>query len=559
MNCMFLLLNFKRVVSFGMVLFVLGCVQSKVALQGKGNFSQWRIKADDSHAYSPVLPDIDGGEDDFGLQQLLPQFVQPAKQDALPKQKVTLVMRGSDIGVVLRALGRAVGQNLLVSDSVKGAININLQDVAWNQAFLGIVKTYGLCYSWQGDVISVQSMEDFAKELRYTKLLNEKNAMDKQVARNRLLVKTVKIKFCDIKRLGKCLQKILHTQPEAVTVGDATVVSSIQVDELNNLLIIHATKEETDKLLYLIKHIDKPSAQVLIEAMIVITNKETARDLGVQWGGLRKFSNGGSNVWITPGVQSGWTNEGNKQIHTNSINGSNNSSSGNSLGVLGETLSGAITPNSGMMLNLPADLSGGSGMALGLAYEKVGHYLLNTQLTALENAGKIEVLSTPSISTLDNQTAFIESGSEIPYQSTSANSGTDTEFKKAVLRMEVTPHVINNELVRLKIMTSNDDPDYSRVDSGITSEPAITTQRAGTTVMLFDGQTTVIGGMSKEYKSGHSDGVPWLSKIPLLGYLFKSKSHNERKEELLIFITPHILKPRVLNNNQATLKSKKTE
>ncbi|MDY6974323.1 MAG: type IV pilus secretin PilQ, partial [Thermodesulfobacteriota bacterium] len=258
-----------------------------------------------------------------------------------------------------------------------------------------------------------------------------------------------------------------------------------------------------------------PTPQIRIEAHIVETSKDTARELGIQWGGLYHGTGGDSNYWLTPGANTG--------------------------GVIGESLSEGIDPTSGMAVDFPAAL-GGTGLTLGFIFEKLDKYVLDVQLSALQNEGKVDILSRPSITTLDNQPAMIESGKEVPYQTTEgagADKEVKIEWKKATLRLEVTPYVIDGKTLKMEIKINKDELDFANKVEG---NPTIITKKAETSVVLFDGQTTVIGGLSKEITTDSESGVPLLKDVPLFGYLFKGKGKANEMDELLIFITPHILK-----------------
>ena len=183
--------------------------------------------------------------------------------------------------------------------------------------------------------------------------------------------------------------------------------------------------------------------------------------------------------------------------------------------------------------------AGGAG-TLGVLFGKIGGSLLEVQLSALQSEGKLNILSSPSITTIDNKAAIIESGAEVPFQTVSSDGNIQIEWKKAVLKLEVTPHVIDGKILKMKIITNKDELDFTRTVSG---NPTIITKKAETNLILLDGQTTVIGGLSREKTSGSESGVPGLKDIPLLGYLFKGKSKSTEMEEVLIFITPHILVP----------------
>jgi type IV pilus assembly protein PilQ len=272
-----------------------------------------------------------------------------------------------------------------------------------------------------------------------------------------------------------------------------------------------------DRILAVVDKLDRPTPQVLIEAIIVEANKDVARELGIQWGGVYAGKSGSKRAIVT-GQQG--------QVPPNFTE------AGDSVDV-----------TSGSVVNLPAfPLSGFDPMTLGLIYTRLGEYLLSAQLSALQDQGKLHILSSPSITTLDNQTALIESGQDVPYQSVE-DGEVKVEYKKAVLALRVIPHVIDGDTLKMYIKVNKDEPDFSRTVLG---NPTIITKNAETNVIQNDGQTIVIGGLSKESSSRNKTGTPFLEDIPGLGYLFKRKSSADQMEELLIFITPHILKPRAL-------------
>jgi type IV pilus assembly protein PilQ len=267
-----------------------------------------------------------------------------------------------------------------------------------------------------------------------------------------------------------------------------------------------------DNILAVIGRLDRPTPQVLIEAYIVEANKDVARELGIKWGGAY-YGKSGDKRAIVSGKQ-------------------------------GETASppdASIDVTSGTVVDLAAQsLSGFDPTTLGLIYTRLGEYLLSAELSALQQQGKLHILSSPSITTLDNQNAYIESGQDVPYQSVE-DGEVKVEYKKAVLRLDVTPHVIDGETLKMIIKVNKDEPDFSRTVLG---NPTIITKKAETNVIQNDGQTIVIGGLSKESSRRNNTGTPFLEDIPGLGYLFKRKGSADQMEELLIFITPHILKPR---------------
>jgi len=204
---------------------------------------------------------------------------------------------------------------------------------------------------------------------------------------------------------------------------------------------------------------------------------------------------------------------------------------------------GTINADAGLGINFPANLDSaaqtGTGMMLGLITSGTDG-ILAMELTALEEAGELNILSSPSITTLDNNKALIESGDEVPIPVITDDSS-NVIYKEALLRLEVTPHVIQGDVLKLDIITTKNEVDFSRT---VLTYPTIVAKKATTNVILFDGQTTVIGGLKKNTDQNSEAGVPWLKDLPLIGYLFKNEGRSSEMQDLLIFITPRILKSR---------------
>jgi type IV pilus assembly protein PilQ len=366
--------------------------------------------------------------------------------------------------------------------------------------FLGILRTHGLSYDWEGQIIRIMTSDDMEEDIKRQGRQREMKLTQPPLTR------IVPVKFSSADKLKQNLENFLTLDKDGKAIG------SILVDEHTNSLIIQAIRTDMANIISVIEQLDQPTPQVLIEAHIVEANKDVARELGIQWGGLVRTGKG-------TGVGFG---------------------TGRDSGVLGGNVSTAVDPNSGTVVDLPArGLSGFDPFTLGLVYQNIGDVLLTAQLSALQDKGKLNILSSPSITTLDNQTAYIESGEEIPFQ-TVEDGEVNIEFKDAVLRLQVTPHVIDNKTLKMYINVHKDEADFSRQVGG---NPTIITKKAETNVIQLDGQTIVIGGLNKETSARLDTGVPYLEDIPGLGYLFKRKSSDDRLEDLLIFITPHILEP----------------
>ena len=463
-------------------------------------FEEWRARAEESKGYSPAPPPSFGGKTIKITEKVEPKLEQQEEKKPLPTRKISLKMNDIEVSVLLRALSRAANQNIIVSHKVTGKININITQAAWDQVFLGILRTHGLSYAWEGDIIRIMTADDMEEDLR-----RESRQRELAIAETPL-TRIVPILYAEAERLKTNLDNFLTLDKNDKPVG------SILVDQHTNSLIIQAIRPDLETILAIIQQLDKPTSQVLIEAHIVEANKDVARELGVQWGGLIRGQKGASTGFGT----------------------------GRDSGALGGGISDAVDPASGPVVDLPADaLSGFDPFTLGLVYQNIGDVLLNVQLSALQDQGKLNILSSPSITTLDNQTAYIESGQDVPFQ-TVEDGEVNIEYKKATLRLTVTPHVIDEKTLKMFINVHKDEPDFSQTVLG---NPTIITKNAETNVIQFDGQTIVIGGLNKETSSDSKTGVPFLEDIPGLGYLFKRKSADNEMEDLLIFITPHILKP----------------
>ena len=478
-----------------------GCASPKLEKQDPF-FDEWKTKAETSKGHSPEKPKPRAEQPQIIKPKATPKEIKldEIAEKPLPTRKISLKMTDINVSVVLRALARAADQNIIVSEKVGGKININIAQAPWDQVFLGILRTQGLSYAWEGDIIRIMTADDMEQDLKRQARQRE------MVLTEQPLTRIVPVKYGSADKLKENLEKFLTVDKDGKPIG------SILVDNHTNSLIIQAIRNDLKNIISVIDQLDKPTPQVLIEAFIVEANKDVARELGIQWGGLVRTGKG-------TGVGFG--------------TGADNNALGGGIGT-------AVDPTSGNVVNLPAQpLSGFEPFSLGLIYQNIGDVLLTTQLSALQDKGKLNILSSPSITTLDNQTANIESGEEIPFQ-TVEDGEVNVEFKKAVLKLTVTPHVIDYKTLKMYINVHKDEADFSRTVLG---NPTIITKNAETNVIQLDGQTIVIGGLNKETSANSDTGVPYLQDVPGLGYLFKRKSSDDRLEDLLIFITPHILEP----------------
>ncbi len=460
-------------------------------------FEKWRLKAEKSRGYSPSAQKRE--VDISRVKRVAPgqeKIVVPEKP--LPTKRVTMKMYDVDVGVLIRTLARAADQNIMINEKVKGKANLNIINAPWDQVFKGILRTHGLAYSWEGDIIRILTVEDMEQDLQ-----REAHERGLKLVEP-LSTRIVQVNYAEAKGLKENLEKFLSVNKDGKTIG------SVMVDEHTNSLIVQAIQSDIDRMIPLVQELDRPTPQILIEAHIVEATRNTARELGVQWGGQYGHTSSGGNV-----------------THSVSPTG--------------------ITPTTDYAVNFPTPTNlADMGMQLGYVAQNLAGDILTIQLSALETEGKLKILSSPSITTIDNQEATIESGTEVPYQ-TVEDGEVKIEYKKAVLSLKVVPHVIGGETLTMNIITKKDELDFA---NSVAGQPAITTKSAETNVVLRDGETTVIGGLSKEKKDDRVDGVPGLKDIPLLGWFFKGTQKQSEMEDLLIFITPYILEERVVAETQ---------
>jgi type IV pilus assembly protein PilQ len=435
----------------------------------------------------------------------------------LPTSEISLKMRQADVKSVLRSLALAVNLNILIKNEIKGEVSVDFKAVPWDQAFISILRMQSLDYVWEGDILRVMSFEDMERDLKQ----KTQEMGSRWVEPLRTVV--VNIGFADAKDLKENFQEFLTKDKEGKPRG------SIRVDAHSNSLIISAIQDDLDRMMPIIEKVDKPTNQIQIKANIVEASKDTARNLGIQWGGVFGRNVGNNSLYVTPGGTAGSTVPP------------------------GSALTGGYTPaygnagvgGQGFGVNFPAaGLSGTASGSLGLIFGTIGGNLLELQLSALQKDGKINILSSPSITTLDNQMAYTENGERIPYVATTTDtSGRTTpevKFENVVLRLEITPHVIDGKNLKMKVVVKKDEINEARSVQG---NPGIWKKETNTTLIVQDGETIVISGLTKLRTTDSESGLPWLKNVPGLGWLFKSTGKAESMEEVLIFITPTILPP----------------
>jgi len=397
---------------------------------------------------------------------------------------VTLDFQGADLRAVLRTFAEiSNGLNIVIDPSIQGTVDVSLHDVPWDQALDIILRANKLGYSVDGNIVRIVPLAVLATENEERRKLSEAQALA-----GTLRTLTVPVSYA----------KAADLVP-VITRSTLSARGDVQVDTRTNTLIIRDLPDRLTDASDLVRALDRPQPQVEIEARIVELTRSAARQLGIQWG----------------------------------FGGAVNPQFGTSTGL-------AFPSSADLTAGTPAvAIAGASGAQLALGSIN-GALNLNVTLQALERDGKGRILSTPRVATQNNVEAEITQGSQIPIQVVSNNTVT-VQFKDAALTMKVTPQITAANTVIMRIFVEKAAPNYDKVTAA-QPIPAIDTQRAVTSVLMGDGETTVIGGIYVRQESDTSQRTPVLSRLPLLGWLFRNEGRVDESRELLIFITPRISK-----------------
>jgi type IV pilus assembly protein PilQ len=393
-------------------------------------------------------------------------------------RKVTLEFADAEVRKIFQLLSEVSNKNFVLGDEVTGTISLKLVNVPWDQALDIILDTKGLDKREDGNIILIRGKGKFKS------LLDEELEIRKATLKTEPLDTSIfEVNYAD---LGGIV-----TQFTALKTDRGIITSDLRT----NKVIVKDVRTALADMRKLLKDLDVPEKQVMIEARIVEASSDFARSLGVSWGVTNDKGFGNPNN-------------------------------------IGAAFGGiASTPGS-------AALIGSTAGAADITFGTIGSNIkLSMRLNAAAKAGLVRIVSSPKVATLNNKSAKITQGKQIPYISATSDK-VETKFVEAALSLEVTPHINNNGTIVLKIDAKNDAPDTTA--SGSTTPP-INKKQATTEMLLRDGETTVIGGIFVDTESEGEEGVPWLMDVPIFGNLFKSKSYVKGKSELLIFITPRIL------------------
>jgi type IV pilus assembly protein PilQ len=430
----------------------------------------------------------------------------------------------------LQLLGDTSGQNIIVNDTVTGSVTMRLESVPWDQALDVVLRLKGLGKRQEGNVILIAPADELANREK-SELAARKDIQELAPLRTEYL----QVNYAKAEDIASLVQSqgggtAGGTGGSSASKSLLSSRGSVTIDPRTNTLLIQDTADSIANIRQLVTLLDIPVRQVLIEARIVVVSEDFSRDLGVRAGFTGTKRNGNSGLYSTSGTASS----------VDTILGSaldNNSNATPNAPFPVEIPTGPTAP-SRYNVNLPVANPAGA-----LAFMVLGaDYIVDLELSAAQSEGKGEVVSSPHIVAANQKEVWIEQGTEIPYQEAASSGAATIQFKKAVLSLRVTPLITPDNRLILDINIHKDRVGQVVVTTGGVNVPSIDTSELNTTVFLGDGQTVVLGGILETERRENEKKVPLLGDIPVLGHLFKSTGKVNNKDELLIFVTPKILR-----------------
>ncbi len=480
------------------------------------------VSAAESSGQANIVIEPSGSYDYLAYQadNKLTLSIKPLTQDEVDRrksesfaysgEKLSLNFQDIDVRSVLQLIADFTDLNLVASDTVKGNITLRLQNVPWDQALDLVLKTKGLDKRKVGNVLLVAPADEIAARERQ-ELEAQKQIAELAPLRREL----IQVNYAKASDMAKLFQSVTSAE------GATDDRGSITVDDRTNSIIAYQTQDRLDELRRIVAQLDVAVRQVMIEARIVEANVDYDKALGVNWRG--------ASVGDTSYVISG--------------------RGGNRVGApgYGQNIPNVQnpTPSLGNFVDMGA-AGATSGFGIGFI---TNNAILDLELSAMEKTGNGEVVSQPKVVTADKETAKILKGSEVPYQEASSSGATSTSFKEAALSLEVTPQITPDNRIIIEVKVTKDAPDFSQAAStgGV---PSISKNEVNAKVLVSDGETIVIGGVFTNTQSKSVDKVPFLGDVPYIGRFFKRDLVQDKKSELLIFLTPRIM------NNQAVAVSR---
>ena len=474
---------------------------ARIAIAANGDFEQLAYQSDDQYVVE-VAPRHKAAN-------------APEDKPVYTGERLTLNFQDIETRAVLQLLADASGQNIVVSDSVNGNVTLRLQNVPWDQALDIVLRTKGLDKRRQDNVIIVAPQAELAAREK-AELAARKDVQELAPLRSEYL----QVNYAKAQDMAA----LIKTQTNSLL----SPRGSVAVDERTNTLLLQDTTDRITDIRRLVATLDIPVRQVLIEARIVIVNNDFQRDLGARFGFTNYQKNGQTGLVTTTGTAAG----------TDQAIGSALSNVQNTGSIYPISVPTGGTAAQRYNVNLPVGNPAGS-IALGILGS---NFIVDLELSAAQAETQANIISSPRVITANQKEATIEQGVEIPYQQSASSGATTIQFKKAVLSLKVTPQITPDNRIILDLDVKDDSVGQVVVASGGVNVPSIDTREISTQVLVNDGQTVVLGGILQTTQREDDTKVPYLGDIPVLGHLFKNTKHQDDKDELMIFITPKIVR-----------------
>lgn len=411
------------------------------------------------------------------------------------QNSLSLDFQNAPLEDVLQVISEVAGQNIVLTPGITGTTTVMLNDVPWGLALDMVLDNAKLGRTCEKNIIRVDTKDAFRTAKEQGKIVTE----------------MVRINYANLKEV------------ETRVGGLLTTGGSVSVNDRTNTLVIMDTEEMVKDLINVIKNLDIPTPQVQIASKIVQINRNFLQELGLQWGfttvTLRnpRFPNAIIGTGAAPG----------SGVLSGGVGGFDAGNIGGQDGV-----------RNGFMVDLATEQLPFLGLATSLL-SRDGDLTLDLQLSAMERQGKSRTIANPKVATADNKQAKIRQGERIPFQTFSQNEGVKTEFVDANLELTVTPHITADQKVYMQVQATQNSPDFANAVGGA---PRIDTREASTEVLVQDGGTAILGGLHQRSLVENRRAIPYLADIPIVGNLFKSHLDRDTVDELLIFVTPTIIK-----------------
>jgi len=515
--------------------------------------SNVRLNLDIAGAYSHVAYQTDN--------RLVIEVTEPEQEPRMTREleffqdrefegeRITLNFQDIPVRSVLSLIADISDLNIVVSDSVSGSLTLRLTNVPWDQALDIVLETRNLAMRESGNVRWVAPTEEIAaREQQILRARAERETLEP------LRTVMIPVSYADAGALAELIRSstAVGGDGEGAGAGLLSERGSVTIDQRTNTLLVTDTSVQIERVQDLVTELDRPVRQVLIESRIVIARSSFNHELGVRFG-VSGAENAGNQLITVGGSAEANDRMANAGLARRNLLGQRpgrpvfvpDADLGDD-GTVDVGTEGIAIPTLEDRLNVNLPVSSAAG-AFGISF-LTSNFLLDLELSALEAQGEGEVISTPRVITANQNEAFIQQGVEIPFEESTNSGATNVEFKEAVLELRVTPLITPDNRVQLNLAIKQDTVGEIFETGRGGSVPSIDTRELGTSVLVENGQTVVLGGIFQEERNFNTTKVPMLGDVPVIGTLFRRRATNDEKRELLIFITPNILDDQIRIN-----------